>query len=113
MHTPPSHRREAGGFRPGLYLSIENPPFLALVVKALDESGFSVFRNLRRALWETERRPLARLGDVLRNGETPRRNTLTIGAIIMWPSNASRTFSRALLKMEHGTSMDHLSSLNY
>jgi hypothetical protein len=26
-------------FRPSLYLSIENPPFLALVVEALDESG--------------------------------------------------------------------------
>jgi hypothetical protein len=30
---------KAGGFRPSLYLSIENPPFLALVVEALDESG--------------------------------------------------------------------------
>jgi hypothetical protein len=29
---------KAGGFRPSLYLSIENPPFLALVVEALDES---------------------------------------------------------------------------
>jgi hypothetical protein len=30
---------KAGGFRPSLYLSIEKPPFLALVVEALDESG--------------------------------------------------------------------------
>jgi hypothetical protein len=30
---------KAGGFRPSLYLSIENPPFLALVVEALDEAG--------------------------------------------------------------------------
>jgi hypothetical protein len=30
---------KAGGFRPSLYLSIENPPFLALVVEALDDSG--------------------------------------------------------------------------
>jgi uncharacterized protein DUF6908 len=28
---------KAGRFRPSLYLSIENPPFLALVVEALDE----------------------------------------------------------------------------
>jgi hypothetical protein len=30
---------KAGRFRPSLYLSIENPPFLNLVVEALDESG--------------------------------------------------------------------------
>jgi hypothetical protein len=30
---------KAGGFRPSLHLSIENPPFLALVVEALDASG--------------------------------------------------------------------------
>ena len=30
---------KAGGFRPSLYLSIENQPFLALVVEALDEPG--------------------------------------------------------------------------
>ena len=30
---------KAGGFRPSLYLSIENPPFLNLIVEALDESG--------------------------------------------------------------------------
>jgi hypothetical protein len=36
---------KAGGFRPSLYLSIENPPFLALVVEALDESGLSKRRR--------------------------------------------------------------------
>jgi hypothetical protein len=30
---------KAGGFRPSRYLSIENPPFLDLVIEALDESG--------------------------------------------------------------------------
>jgi hypothetical protein len=29
----------AGGFRPTLYLKIENPPYMALVIEATDESG--------------------------------------------------------------------------
>ena len=29
----------AGGFRPTLYLKIENPPYMALVIEVTDESG--------------------------------------------------------------------------
>jgi hypothetical protein len=31
--------RKAGGWHPGLYLKIDNPPFMALVIEATDESG--------------------------------------------------------------------------
>jgi hypothetical protein len=31
--------KQAGGWHPGLYLKIENPPFMALVIEAMDESG--------------------------------------------------------------------------
>ena len=59
--------KQAGGWHHGLYLKIENPPYMALVIEATDESGpcglpaISVC-SLRR----TERRPHARPGDVFR-----------------------------------------------
>jgi hypothetical protein len=31
--------QKAGGWRPSLYLKIENPPYMELVIEALDESG--------------------------------------------------------------------------
>ena len=31
--------RKAGGWRPNLYLKIENPPYMELVIEAVDESG--------------------------------------------------------------------------
>ncbi len=31
--------RKAGGWRPSLYLKIENPPYLELVIEAVDQSG--------------------------------------------------------------------------
>ena len=31
--------RKAGGWRPSLHVRIENPPYLPLVIEALDESG--------------------------------------------------------------------------
>ncbi|WP_263417838.1 DUF6908 domain-containing protein [Terriglobus albidus] len=31
--------QKAGGWRPSLYLKIENPPYLELVIEGLDESG--------------------------------------------------------------------------
>jgi hypothetical protein len=31
--------RQAGGWHHGLYLKIENPPYLELVIEAIDESG--------------------------------------------------------------------------
>ncbi len=31
--------RKAGGWRPSLYLKIENPPYMELVIEAVDESG--------------------------------------------------------------------------
>ena len=31
--------KRAGGWNPGLYLKIENAPYMALVIEATDESG--------------------------------------------------------------------------
>jgi len=31
--------QKAGGWRPNLYMKIENPPYLPLVIEAVDESG--------------------------------------------------------------------------
>ena len=31
--------RKAGGWRPGLYINIDNPPYRELVIEAMDESG--------------------------------------------------------------------------
>jgi hypothetical protein len=31
--------KQAGGWHHGLYLKIENPPYMALVIEATDESG--------------------------------------------------------------------------
>jgi hypothetical protein len=39
MHTVLQILKAAGGWNHGLYLRIENPPFMALVIEATDESG--------------------------------------------------------------------------
>jgi hypothetical protein len=39
MQTVLAILKQAGGWHPGLYLTIENPPHVALVIDALDESG--------------------------------------------------------------------------
>jgi hypothetical protein len=39
MKTVLSIIKKAGGWRPNLYLKIENPPYLPLVIEAVDESG--------------------------------------------------------------------------
>ena len=39
MQTILSILKQAGGWHHGLYLKIENPPFMALVIEATDESG--------------------------------------------------------------------------
>jgi hypothetical protein len=31
--------QKAGGWRPNLYVKIENPPYMPLVIEAVDESG--------------------------------------------------------------------------
>jgi hypothetical protein len=31
--------QKAGGWHPGLYLKIDNPPYMELVIEAMDESG--------------------------------------------------------------------------
>ncbi len=31
--------KRAGWWHPGLYLNIDNPPYMALVIEAMDESG--------------------------------------------------------------------------
>ena len=39
MQTILSILKQAGGWHHGLYLKIENPPYMALVIEATDESG--------------------------------------------------------------------------
>jgi hypothetical protein len=39
MKTVLEIMRKAGGWRPSLYLKIENPPYMELVIEAVDESG--------------------------------------------------------------------------
>jgi hypothetical protein len=39
MQTLLNILKQAGGWHHGLYLKIENPPFMALVIEATDESG--------------------------------------------------------------------------
>ena len=59
--------KQAGGWHHGLYLKIENPPYMALVIEATDESGPCGLPAISVcALRRTERRPHARPGDVFR-----------------------------------------------
>ena len=39
MNTVLELIKRAGGWHPGLYLKIDNPPYLELVIEAMDESG--------------------------------------------------------------------------
>jgi hypothetical protein len=39
MNTLLAILQKAGGWRPSLYVKIENPPYMALVIEAVDESG--------------------------------------------------------------------------
>ncbi len=39
MKTVLNILRKAGGWRPSLYLKIENPPYMELLIEAVDESG--------------------------------------------------------------------------
>ena len=39
MKTVLAILKQAGGWHHGLYLKIENPPYMALVIEATDESG--------------------------------------------------------------------------
>jgi hypothetical protein len=40
---------KAGGWRPDLYLKLENPPYMELVIEAVDESGPCGLRALAYA----------------------------------------------------------------
>jgi hypothetical protein len=47
----------AGGYRPTLYLNLENPPYMALIIEATPEpSPAGIARSVGRALWQAERR---------------------------------------------------------
>ena len=39
MQTILAILKMAGGWHPGLYLKIDNPPYMELVIEAMDESG--------------------------------------------------------------------------
>lgn len=48
--------KKAGGWRPGLYLKIDNLPYMELVIEATDESGpDGTTRLIGRPLRRTER----------------------------------------------------------
>ena len=51
--------QKAGGWHPGLYLKIDNPPYMELVIEAMDESGPMGLPAISvRSLWRTERRAM-------------------------------------------------------
>jgi len=59
--------KRAGGWNPGLYLKIENAPYMALVIEATDESGPSGLPAISVAHYgEQNGDPDARPGDVFR-----------------------------------------------
>ena len=96
----------AGGWHHGLNLKIENPPYMALVIEATDESGpcglpCYFCRSLRR----TERRPHARPGDVFRAWiEEGRTLTPSIGGTTT-PDRAMVTlYQRWSLRLPYRTS---------
>jgi hypothetical protein len=39
MQTILNLLKKAGGWHPGLYLKIDNPPHMELIIEAMDESG--------------------------------------------------------------------------
>ncbi len=54
---------KAGGWRPDLYLKIENPPYMELVIEAVDESGPCGLRSLSVAHYGEQN------GDLMRDPE--------------------------------------------
>jgi hypothetical protein len=54
---------KAGGWRPDLYLKIENPPYMELVIEAVDESGPCGLRALSVAHYGEQN------GDLMRDPE--------------------------------------------
>jgi hypothetical protein len=54
---------KAGGWRPSLYLKIENPPYMELVIEAVDESGPCGFPALSIAHYGLQN------GDLMRDPE--------------------------------------------
>jgi len=55
--------RKAGGWRPSLYLKIQNPPYMELVIEAVDESGPCGLRSLSVAHYGEQN------GDLMRDPE--------------------------------------------
>jgi hypothetical protein len=55
--------QKAGGWRPSLYLKIENPPYMALVIEAVDESGPSGLPSISVAHYGEQN------GDLMRDPE--------------------------------------------
>ncbi len=56
--------KQAGGWHHGLYLKIENPPCMALVIEATDESGPMGLPAFLSVITGGDRRPDARTEDV-------------------------------------------------
>jgi hypothetical protein len=76
----------AGGWNPGLYLKIENAPYMALVIEATDESGPSGLPAIGvQELISCAREILGRWGSI---DLTPQRRKLT--------ARSSRHYTKAL-----------------
>jgi len=63
MKTVLTILQKAGGWRPSLYLKIENPPYMELVIEAVDESGPCGLPSLSVAHYGTQN------GDPMRDPE--------------------------------------------
>ena len=73
----------AGGYRPALYLKIENPPYMALGHRSHAGAGaVEPAFNFRCALRRTERRPDARPGDVFRVVEAAALRPCALGLVL-------------------------------
>jgi len=82
----------AGGYRPTLYLKIENPPFMALVIEAVPEPGplskpppTTLLATIRRAVSGPDRRDLVALPESRNEVETiagdlPKPSTILLGS---------------------------------
>jgi hypothetical protein len=63
MQTILAILEQAGGWQPGLYLKIENPPYMALVIEAVGESGPCGLPNISVAHYGEQN------GDLMRDPE--------------------------------------------
>jgi hypothetical protein len=102
--------RRAGGWHPGLYLKITNPPYLELVIEAVDESGPMGLPAISVAHYGQQN------GDLMRDPEMcfelvgEDRLDPTTGATITWRSNSGAATSSATATCVSGSCMSSIST---